>query len=82
MVCFKINHCAGGKQPKMRPGWHMIGEEEEKKMRVKQHMVFTSGPSAGVAKGLRIVCQERFGEEAVEGNFHKVDIYTLCFISI
>ena len=59
----------------------MIGDGE-RKMRVKQHMVFTDGPSAGMAKGLRIVCQERFGEEVVEGNFHIVDIYAVWFISM
>ena len=53
---------SGGKQPKMRPGWYAMGP-----MIVKQHMVFPDGPNAGLAKGLRVVCQERFGEEAVQG---------------
>lgn len=65
MFC-QIYHFTGGKQPKMRPGWFLIGNGE-RKVRVKQHMVFTEGPRAGMAKGLRIVCQERFGEEVVEG---------------
>ena len=46
----------------MRPGWYAMGP-----MIVKQHMVFPDGPNAGLAKGLRVVCQERFGEEAVQG---------------
>ena len=46
----------------MRPGWYAMGP-----LIVKQHMVFPDGPNAGLAKGLRVVCQERFGEEAVQG---------------
>ena len=30
-------------------------------------MVFLDGPNMGLAKGLRVVCQERFGENAVNG---------------
>ena len=35
-----------------------------------QHMVFQEGPRAGEPKGLKVVCSERFGPEAVEGIFH------------
>ena len=35
---------------------------------VKQSMVFEDGDKKGMAKGLRIVAQERFGTEAVKGN--------------
>ena len=48
----------------MRPGWYMRGT-----LRIKQHMVFPDGPFAGQAKGLRVVCQERFGDEAVKGKY-------------
>ena len=30
-------------------------------------MVFTEGPLKGKAKGLRVVCEERFGADAVRG---------------
>ena len=46
----------------MRPGWYRKGC-----LKIKQHMVFTEGPNAGKAKGLRLVCEERFGEDVVQG---------------
>ena len=44
-------------------------------MKIKQHMVFIDGPNTGLAKGLRAVCQERFGEETVLGEL-KFGIYS------
>ena len=41
--------------------------ENEHGEKVVQPMVFTDGPHIGKAKGLRQVCMERFGPEAVEG---------------
>ena len=49
----------------MRPGWYKRGA-----LKIKQHMVFPDGLFAGQAKGLRVVCQERFGEAAVKGKNH------------
>ena len=57
-----MNVKSGGQQPLMRAGWYRRGP-----MKVTQHMVFKEGPNAGVAKGLRVVCEERFGESAVKG---------------
>ena len=34
---------------------------------IRQRMVFEEGPDQGKAKGLRVVCSERFGREVVEG---------------
>ena len=42
-------------------------------------MVFTDGPNAGKAKGLKLVCEERFGENAVQG---KIMFTYLVLISI
>ena len=57
-----MNVRPGGKQPRMRAGWFMRGG-----MRWRQSMVFEDGPLRGQPKGLREVCLERFGEEAVKG---------------
>ena len=57
----KMNVNPGGKQPLMRPGWYI-----RRGLRYTQHMVFKGGVRAGQAKGLRAVCQERFGEDMVE----------------
>ena len=46
----------------MRPGWFKRGP-----VKFIQHMVFMDGPNKGLQKGLRAVCQERFGEQAVIG---------------
>ena len=46
----------------MRPGRYKRGP-----LIVKQHTVFTEGPYTGLAKGLKAVCSERFGEEAIKG---------------
>ena len=46
----------------MRPGWYRRGA-----LKIKQHMVFKDGPFAGLAKGLKAVCLERFGAEAIVG---------------
>ena len=62
----KMNVNPGGKQPKMRPGYYF-----KEGVKFVQHMVFTGGIHAGKAKGLRAVCEERFGVEAVKGmNFN------------
>ena len=37
-------------------------------VRFTQHMVFEGGMFAGQAKGLRVVCEERFGADAVKGS--------------
>ena len=58
----KMNVNSGGKQPLMRPGWFV-----KHGVRFKQTMVFEGGRFAGQAKGLRTVCEERFGVEAVKG---------------
>ena len=59
-----MNVNSGGKQPLMRPGYYL-----KDNIRFKQHMVFTGGPKAGQAKGLKVVCEERFGTEAIQGMF-------------
>ena len=59
----KMNVNPGGKQPLMRPGWFV----NKMGLRIKQHMVFPDGPFEGKPKGLRAVCQERFGEDFVKG---------------
>ena len=71
-----MNVNPGGKQPKMRPGWYLLEREAGKTVRVKQHMVFEGGPLKGQAKGLRQVCSERFGMEAIDG---MIRIYTTLF---
>ena len=53
----------GGKQPLMRPGYHYRGN-----IKFKQHMVYQKGDKKGMAKGLRTVIAERYGDEAVKGN--------------
>ena len=52
----------GGKQPLMRAGWYL-----KSGVRFIQHMVFEGGRYEGMAKGLKAVCEERFGKEAVQG---------------
>ena len=56
-----MNVNPGGKQPLMRPGWYRRGP-----LKIKQNMVFVDGPNIGLAKGLRVVCHERFGENHEE----------------
>ena len=46
----------------MRPGWYW---KDDKK--IVQHMVFQEGHKTGIAKGLKAVCSERFGEDAIKG---------------
>ena len=46
-----------------RPGWFI-----KRNLRFTQHMVFEGGMFAGQAKGLRVVCEERFGADAVKGS--------------
>jgi len=58
----RMNVRHGGKQPKMRDGWYRKGGG-----RWRQSMVFEDGPHQGLPKGLREVCLERFGENAVQG---------------
>ena len=48
----------------MRDGWYVRGG-----VRWRQAMVFESGPLKGQPKGLREVCMERFGEDAVQGKW-------------
>ena len=66
----------------MRAGWYRIENHSGGTgMKIIQHMVFQSGPRKGEAKGLKVVCSERFGPEAVEGTFSilcKICIFTLC----
>ena len=57
-----MNVNPGGKQPLMRPGWYIRAG-----LRFKQPMVFGGGRFAGMAKGLREVCLERFGEDIIKG---------------
>ena len=54
-----MNVGSGGKQPLQRAEGEIV----------KQSMVFEDGDKKGMAKGLRIVAQERFGTEAVKGNY-------------
>ena len=58
----RMNVRPGGKQAVMRPGWY-----EKDGERVVQPMVFEEGRFAGLAKGLKAVCEERFGADAVKG---------------
>ena len=58
-----MTNISGGKQPLMKDGYFDNGNGE----RVIQPMVFSEGPYTGQAKGLRQVCLERFGAEAVQG---------------
>ena len=48
----------------MRAGWYRRGP-----LKIKQYMVFQTGPLAGKAKGLKAVCIERFGLDAVIGEW-------------
>ena len=57
-----MNVNPGGKQNIMRPGWYL-----KDGVKVKQKMVFEDGELTGVAKGLRQVCRERFGDEKIRG---------------
>ena len=57
-----MNVNPGGKQSVMRPGWFVRNG-----VRFRQHMVFEGGQYEGLAKGLRQVCLERFGAEAIAG---------------
>ena len=59
-----MNVGSGGKQPLQRPGYCTNTEGNI----VRQAMVFEEGEKKGMAKGLRIVAEERFGKEAVKGN--------------
>ena len=65
----------------MRAGWYRIENPSGGTgMKIIQHMVFQSGPRKGEAKGLKVVCSERFGPEAVEGMFpifYKICIFHL-----
>ena len=47
----------------MKDGWFENSEGEK----VTQLMVFADGPNKGLAKGLRQVCLERFGPDAIKG---------------
>ena len=62
---------SGGKQPLMKDGYF-----EKDGERVPQSMVFTEGPNNGLAKGLKQVCLERFGPDAVKGKLQ--DDLGLC----
>ena len=48
----------------MRAGWYRRGP-----LKIKQYMVFQTGPLVGKAKGLKAVCIERFGLDAVIGKW-------------
>ena len=58
----QMNVNPGGKQNKMRAGWFVKGG-----LRFRQHMIFEGGQFKGLPKGLRQVCLERFGAEAITG---------------
>ena len=60
-----MNVGSGGKQPLQRAGYYKNAEGDI----VKQSMVFEDGDKKEMAKGLRIVAKERFGTEAVKGNY-------------
>ena len=62
-----MNVYPGGKQPLMRSGWYV-----KNGFRFTQHMVFQDGTKKGMAKGLKAVCEERFGTEKVEGQILQV----------
>ena len=47
----------------MKDGYFMSASGEL----VTQSMVFLDGPNQGLAKGLKQVCLERFGPEAIKG---------------
>ena len=64
---------SGGKQPLMKDGYFNNAGGE----RVIQQMVFQDGPHHGKAKGLKQVCLERFGAEAVQGKLQ--DGLGLCY---
>ena len=75
----RMNVNPGGKQAMMRPGWYV-----KNGFRFTQHMVFTGGPHKGLQKGLRAVCEERFGLESVKGGISsfKIDLTGLCALSL
>ena len=68
-----MNVKPGGMQPKMRPGWYMMEGEK-----VEQSMVFEGGPHEGLAKGLRQVCLERFGEDRIKGQSNISRFRNMC----
>ncbi|KAF4695818.1 hypothetical protein FOZ60_003414 [Perkinsus olseni] len=63
-----MNVKPGGRQPKMRDGWFWSNGR-----RITQTMVFpaTHPVYPGLPKGLREVCRERFGAEAISGKRHE-----------
>ena len=65
----KMNVNPAGKQNKMRPGYYYKDcTATGGKVKVKQPMCFETGPLIGEAKGLRTVCEERFGSESTRGS--------------
>ena len=57
-----MNVNPGGKQNIMRPGWYLRDG-----VKVEQKMVFEDRELTGVAKGLRQVCRDIFGDEKIRG---------------
>ena len=67
-----MNMGVGGKQRKMRNGYYFMDNEDGESIRIEQSMVFEEDhEKAGMAKGLKVVCTERFGEEFVRGKTKK-----------
>ena len=74
-----MNVSDGGAQPKMRDGWYRQGDNIIVQSMVHQVYPFTKwheyqilyfkkeGPKSGLAKGLKTVIEERFGEGAAKG---------------
>jgi len=58
--CMNVRPC--GHQPLMEDGFFL-----KDGIKVTQHMVFQDGPNRGMAKGLKKVCSERFGADAISG---------------
>ena len=73
----RMNVNPGGKQPMMRPGWYV-----KNGFKFTQHMVFTGGPHKGLQKGLRAVCEERFGLESVQGGISSFKIVVFNHLKI
>ena len=69
-----MNVNPGGKQSVMRPGWFVRNG-----VRFRQHMVFEGGQYEGLPKGLRQVCLERFGAEAITGEYRQTTVIKIVY---
>ena len=61
-----MNLTDGGKQRLQRPTYFDYQTEEGQTIRVNQSLVFEEGEKKGQAKGLKTVCLERYGPEAIK----------------